>query len=121
MCYTSGVMQVQFETKNFDTNKKQDHAVDKRLKKLSRLCKMFDDELVNLHINIEHKQPPEGFEVHLTLSVPNKQMAAVTKNKRFSMAVGEAFKKVMAQLRKFKGQLRNGNNFSEAAKAKGKI
>ena len=114
-------MQVRIDTQNFELNEKQEHALRKKMQKLGRLCKRFGSGLVDLHLHLSRKRPPEGFVTKVNLSVPNKQMASETKNKVFNLSIGAAFKKVMAQLRNYRGHLQKAKSFAEVAKERGKL
>lgn len=113
-------MQVQIDSSNLDLNEKQKHIVKRKFDKLSRLSKMFHSDLIGAVLRVEHKNPPEGFVIKLSFSVPGTKMNAIEKNVRFSMAVGKAFNKVFAQLRSYKNKLKGSKKFGELAKAKGK-
>lgn len=113
-------MQVQIETKEIKLNKAQKHAIKKRIKKLSRICQMFNPDAVSTHLKLDIKPPRNEFWVNLNLSVPNQQMVAKARHKKFSIAVGEVFKKVTSQLRKHRARLRDKDDYAKVAQAKGK-
>lgn len=113
-------MQVQIDTEEIKLSEAQKHAVDKRLKKLNRLCQMFKPDAVATHLKLGTKLPRKEFSVHLNLSMPSQQLAAKTRHKQFSIAVGQAFKKVTSQLRKYRARLRDQYDYAKVAKEKGK-
>lgn len=99
-------MQVQIDVKNFKLNGSQESAVNRKIKRLSRLAKMFKPDAVSVHINLVYNQPPEGFEIHLNMAVPSKKMGAVGKHAKFTLALTQVFNKVLAQFRKHRSKLR---------------
>ena len=113
-------MQVQLNPKNFVLSALQQHAFDKRLKKLERLCKLFKPDLVKLHAALSQNPLPKGYSVHLDLAVPSHDFAAITNHQKLSIALGAAFAKVLAQLRKYRARLRHEPSFSKVAHEKGK-
>lgn len=111
---------MQLSTENVSLTEAQKHAVDKRIKKLERLCRLFKSELVSTRLKLTIKPPINAYVAQLTLAVPGSQMASKFRDKRFSVAIGKAFDKVAAQLRKYRARLRDTRDFAKVAKDKGK-
>jgi|SRR3989338_10231933 len=114
-------MQIQIETEDFKLSPTQNHAISKRLKKLERLCQMFKPDVVRIHLKLSFKLPRKEFSVHVNMGVPSQQLAAHTRHKQFSIAIGQAFKKVTSQLKKFRARLRDQYDYAKVAKEKGKL
>jgi ribosome-associated translation inhibitor RaiA len=96
-------MRVRIELGNLQLEKREDYVISKRVRKLWRLCKMYG-ELADLRIGLDYGPLPEGYKIHLQLTLPQGTLVAKANNKKFSLAVTEVFDKLVVQLRKFKAR-----------------
>ena len=120
LCYTK-LMQFQLVTEKLKLTPVQNHTIDKRLKKLNRLCQMFKPDAVIAHLKLNLKPPRQEYSIYLNLSVPSQKLAAHTRHKQFSIAIGQAFKKITSQLKKLRAKLRDQYDYAKVAKEKGKV
>jgi ribosome-associated translation inhibitor RaiA len=90
--------------------------IDRKTDKLKSLLVHYNDDMLDLKLNLEMIEPKNIYIANIFLAVPNQTFKIEKNSKDLTEALGQAFDALIREVKRFKEKLRKTHTYKEHTK-----